>query len=49
MRIKLIRALSLAAAILAVAAASSAQISSSVNFGPPALPVYEQPPCPGDD
>jgi hypothetical protein len=27
---------------------SSAQIAISVGFGPPALPVYEQPICPGD-
>src|SRR5215475_15665314 len=24
-------------------------IGVSVNFAPPDLPVYEQPPCPGDD
>lgn len=46
---KVIRSLFLALAIFAVSAASSAQISISVNFGPPALPVYEQPACPGDD
>ncbi len=28
--------------------ASSAQIRITVGFGPPALPVYEQPVCPGD-
>jgi hypothetical protein len=27
---------------------ASAQIGISVRFGPPALPVYEQPVCPGD-
>jgi len=49
MRTTIIRSLLLAAAILAASAASSAQISISVNFGPPALPVYQQPPCPGED
>ena len=33
---------------LAMATTSSAQIRISVGFGPPALPVYEQPLCPGD-
>src|SRR5215470_18665210 len=35
---------------LALCAASLAQVSVgiSVSFGPPALPVYEQPLCPGD-
>jgi len=33
---------------MAMAATSSAQIGISVGFGPPALPVYEQPLCPGD-
>ncbi|MGA9527267.1 MAG: hypothetical protein WBS24_04040 [Terriglobales bacterium] len=33
---------------LATATTSSAQIRISVGFGPPALPVYEQPLCPGD-
>jgi WXXGXW repeat (2 copies) len=34
--------------VVALSAASFAQvgIGISVNFGPPALPVYEQPPCP---
>jgi len=49
MRINLFRSLLLALAIFAVSAASSAQVLISVNFGPPALPVYEQPPCPGED
>jgi hypothetical protein len=37
-------------AVLAAAlpAVSSAQVAISVSFGPPALPVYEQPPCPED-
>jgi len=33
---------------MAMATTSLAQIRISVGFGPPALPVYEQPLCPGD-
>ena len=33
---------------MAMATPSSAQIRISVGFGPPALPVYELPICPGD-
>ena len=33
---------------MAMATTSPAQIRISVGFGPPALPVYEQPLCPGD-
>jgi hypothetical protein len=33
---------------LGFSAKSSAQVAISVSFGPPALPVYEQPVCPGD-
>jgi WXXGXW repeat (2 copies) len=33
---------------MATATTSFAQIRISVGFGPPALPVYEQPLCPGD-
>ena len=47
-----VRTLWFALAVLAMTAAlpatSSAQIRISVRFGPPALPVYEQPICPGD-
>jgi hypothetical protein len=35
-------------AMMATASTSFAQIRISVGFGPPALPVYEQPICPGD-
>jgi len=49
MRTYLLRPLLLAAVMLAVSAISSAQVSISVNFGPPALPVYDQPPCPGEN
>ena len=34
-------------ALLCFAAPAFAQIGISVSFGPPALPVYEQPVCPG--
>lgn len=34
--------------VLAACSPSFAQLSISVAFGPPALPVYEQPLCPGD-
>src|SRR5580704_9662715 len=46
--VKSIRTLLFAVVVLAMSAASFAQvgIGISVNFGPPALPVYEQPPCP---
>jgi hypothetical protein len=41
-----IRALLLAVVVVAMSAASFAQIGISITIGPPALPVYEQPPCP---
>ena len=34
--------------LLAMSAASFAQIGISISFAPPELPVYEQPLCPGD-
>ncbi len=40
--------LSSAAVFLALAAASVGQFAVSVTFAPPALPVYDQPVCPGD-
>jgi hypothetical protein len=43
-----IRSLLLATAMLAIPAASSAQIILSIGIAPPPLPVYEQPLCPGD-
>jgi hypothetical protein len=49
MRIKSMRSLLLALALLTVSVASSAQVFVSVSFGPPALPIYEQPLCPGED
>ncbi len=38
----------IATALLAAPAASFASVFVSVGFGPPALPVYVQPICPGD-
>jgi len=38
----------LALAVLSAPTTSFAQIRITVGFGPPALPVYEQPICPGD-
>jgi len=49
---RLFRALrfSLLALLLSLAPASSfAGVFISINFGPPVLPVYEQPPCPQPD
>ncbi len=43
-----IRCLIFALVMIAVSGASLAQVLVSVNFGPPALPVYEQPLCPGE-
>jgi hypothetical protein len=37
-----------AIAVLAMSSTSFGQVRVSVTFGPPALPVYEQPLCPGD-
>jgi hypothetical protein len=34
--------------VLALPATSFAQIGVSITIGPPALPVYEQPPCPAE-
>jgi len=36
----------LALAMLAMPMAAPAQVSLNITVGPPALPVYEQPPCP---
>ena len=49
-RLMLVRTLFLALLVSLVPAASFAQVSVgiSVRVGPPALPVYEQPICPGD-
>lgn len=34
--------------VVFTAIASSAQVAMLVSFGPPALPIYEQPPCPAE-
>src|SRR5271170_3757300 len=34
--------------VMAMPAASSAQVGIAITIGPPALPVYEQPPCPAE-
>jgi len=47
-KIRSIRILLVAFAMVAFSAAVHAQVSVSVSFGPPELPVYEQPLCPGD-
>ncbi len=46
--VRSVRSLVFAFLLLAMSTASFAQIGISVSFGPPALPVYEQPVCPGD-
>ena len=38
----------LSIAVLTLSAPASAQIGISVSIAPPVLPVYDQPPCPGD-
>ena len=43
-----IRSLLFALVVLAMSAASFAQIGISINIAPPALPVYEQPPVPAE-
>jgi len=48
MHIRLIRTLLFAFVVLFMATASPAQIGVAISVGPPALPVYEQPVCPGD-
>jgi hypothetical protein len=48
MRIRSIRPVLLALVVLILSSASFGQVVISVAFGPPALPVYEQPLCPGD-
>jgi hypothetical protein len=46
--IRYLRALFFSVVILS-ACASFAQVRVAITFGPPALPVYEQPVCPGED
>ena len=44
----LIRSLLFSLLLMGLSAASFGQIGISVSFGPPAIPVYEQPICPGE-
>src|SRR5579872_344464 len=44
----IIRVLLVAAFALVLSTATFAQIGISITIGPPALPVYEQPPCPSE-
>src|ERR1017187_7425718 len=48
MHIPFIRTLLFALVVLSMSAASFAQIGVAIRIGPPALPVYEQPPCPAE-
>jgi len=41
-----VRSLLFGLMVLLISAVSFAQLSISVRFGPPPIPVYEQPPCP---
>jgi WXXGXW repeat (2 copies) len=43
-----LRVLMFVLVVLSVSSTSLAQLRISVSFGPPAIPVYEQPICPGD-
>lgn len=43
-----IRSLLFALVMLTISAASLAQVRVSITIAPPALPVYEQPLCPGE-
>jgi hypothetical protein len=46
--IRCVRSLLFAVVVLFVSVGATAQIGVSISIGPPALPVYEQPICPGD-
>jgi hypothetical protein len=48
MRIRSVRTLLFTLVMLCMSAASFAQIGVMITIAPPALPVYEQPICPGD-
>ncbi len=48
MHVQKVRSVFLALIVLVMSAASFGQIGISVTFGPPALPVYEQPLCPDE-
>jgi len=44
----LMRATLVALVLLTISSAAFAQVAISITFAPPALPVYEQPPCPAE-
>ena len=48
MHIRFIRTLLFGLVVLSMSAASFAQVGVAITIGPPPLPVYEQPLCPGD-
>ena len=48
MHVRFIRTLLFAVVVLIMSAASLGQVGVAISVGPPALPVYEQPLCPGD-
>ena len=48
MSIRMLRTSLFALFMLAISSVSYGQLRISVSFGPPALPVYEQPLCPGE-
>jgi hypothetical protein len=43
-----LRSMALLLVMLAMAVASEGQFRVAITFGPPAIPVYEQPECPGE-
>src|SRR4051812_21884921 len=43
-----VRSLLFALVFVSLSGAVFAQIGISISFGPPALPIYEQPPCPAE-
>jgi YXWGXW repeat-containing protein len=48
MLMRVLRILAFTLVVLATSTAAFSQVRISVAFGPPALPIYEQPLCPGD-
>ena len=46
--ISFLRVLLVALVVVVASSAAFSQVAISVSFGPPPLPVYEQPMCPGD-
>jgi hypothetical protein len=43
-----VRSLVFAFVVLSISAAAFGQVGIAIRIGPPAIPVYEQPICPGD-